>query len=115
MTNDRDPTLQSLFNMAKEELAEEAFVALVMAEIHSVRRRAVMGWICVGLVCVICGWWLAWPLQDAAHALTQILPLTLIDLDIGWPSQFLAPMNSLAGLVALGFLALRRAYREIFP
>lgn len=114
MTIDRDPTLQGLFDVAKQDLAEEAFVAQVMSQIDSLRRRAVIGWICVGLVSVICGWWLARMLQDAVNVLTQVLPLTLIDLDIGWPAQFLAPVNSIAGLVALGLLGLRRAYREIF-
>lgn len=115
MMIERDSTLQSLFDVAKQDLAGETFVAQVMSQIDSLRRRAVIGRICVGLVMVACGWLLASLLQDVVLVLTQFLRSPLIELDIsGLSAQLLAPVNSIAALVALGLLGLQMAYRKIF-
>jgi len=114
MTIDRDPTLQNLFDVAKQDLAGDAFVAQLMSRIDSLRRRSIIGWIFVALVAVPCAWFLTAPLTDAVYLTTQILPESLIEVDDRWLAQLLSPVNSIAGLVALGFLGLRMAYRTIF-
>ena len=114
MTIDRDPQLQHLFDVAKKDLVGDAFAAQVMSRIDHLRRRAVIGWICVGLVLAPVAWLLAAPAQNAVQLLTQVLPVSLVDLDDRWLAQFLSPINSVATLVALGLLGLRMAYSKIF-
>lgn len=118
MTDERDPTLQTLFEAAQQDLAGEAFTSQVMSQTVKRNYRAVMGWICVGLVVAPCAWLVATPLQDAVHLLTQRLsPLlsvvSLIDLDDHWPTQILTPVNNIASLIALGVIGLRLAYRKV--
>lgn len=114
MTIERDPRLQNLFDITKHDLAGEAFAAQVMSQIDNLRRRVVIGWICVGVVFIAGAWLLAAPAQDAAQLLTQVLPLSLIDLGDRWLAQVISPINSVATLVALGLLGLRTAYKKIF-
>lgn len=114
MTFDGDPTLENLFDVARQDLSEEAFTMQVMSQIDRLRRRAVIGWSCVGLVLAICAWLLSEPILDVVFLTTQILPQSLIELDDRWPAQLLTPVNSIASLVAIGFLGLRMVYRKIF-
>lgn len=114
MTVDRDPTLQSLFDIAKQDVPEEPFVTDVMSHVDSLRRRAAIVWSCVGLILIGCLWLLAGPVQDAVQLLTQALSISLVDLGDRWAAKMLSPANSVAGLVALSLLGLRAAYRKIF-
>lgn len=113
-----DPTLQTLFANAKQDLAGETFTAQVMSQTDKVNHRAVIGRISVGLVLAPCAWLLATLLQDAVQLLTQSLTLSLIvsliDLDDRWLAQILSPVNNIASLLALGLFGLRIAYRKIF-
>lgn len=114
MTTDRDPTLQSLFEVAKQDFAGDAFTDQVMLRIDTLRRRTVIVWVCVGLVAVAFTWSLAAPILHTVNLATQILPETLIELDDRTLAQILAPVNSIAGAVGLGFLGLRLAYKKVF-
>lgn len=114
MTADRDPALQELFDVAKQDLAGEAFVTQVMSQIDSLRTRVMVGWICVGLVLAPIAWLLSGPLLVATDLAMQILPESLIELDNRWLAKLLSPVNSVAGIVGLGILGLRLAYRKIF-
>lgn len=114
MTIDHDPTLEALFGIAKQDLAEEAFTAQVMSRIDSQRRRAVVGWSCVALVLVSCAWLISIPLLDAVSLVSQFLPSSLIDIEDSRIAQVFAPINSIGGLVVLGLVSLRAAYRKIF-
>ena len=114
MTIDRDPALENLFDVARQEILGETFTHQVMSQIDMQRRRTVIGWTCVGLVLAICAWLLAKPIVDLVVLTTQILPRSVIELDGRWPAQLLTPVNSIASLVALGFLGLRMFYRKIF-
>jgi hypothetical protein len=114
MTHDRDPTLQTLFADAEQDLAGEAFTAQVMSQTGKLKHRVVIGWICIGLVSALCAWLLATPLQETVHLLTQSLTVPLITLDEGWLAQTLSPINNITILLALGLIGLRMAYRRIF-
>jgi hypothetical protein len=57
---------------------------------------------------------LAAALQDAVLLLTQSLNLSLVNLDNRWLAQILSPVNSVASVVAVGFIALHGIYRKIF-
>jgi hypothetical protein len=85
-----------------------------MSQIARRKRRAVIAWICVGLTLITSAWLIATPIQDAVYLLTQGLTLALIDLDNRWLAQLLLPVNNVAGVLALGLMGLRIAYRKIF-
>ena len=114
MTDDRDPVLQNLFEAAEQRFDNEAFVADVMSQIDRMRRRSIIGWLCVGLALIPCAGLLAMLFQDILLVLAQVLPLTLIETEVEWFAQALAPVNTIGALVAFGFLGLRAAYRRIF-
>jgi hypothetical protein len=114
MKNDLDPRLQTLFAAAKQELTGEDFTAQVMSQIDKLTRRKIVGWICVGLVLIPGAWLLAGFLQDTVSVLTQVVPVSLVDVENRWLANVLSPANSIASLVALGLLGLRIAYKKIF-
>jgi hypothetical protein len=114
MTIDRDSNLENLFDVARQDLSGEVFTDRVMSQIDMQRRSAVFGWASIGVVLAICAWLLAEPILDVVTLTTQVLPQSLIELDDGWQAQLLSPVNSIASVVAFGFLGLRMAYRKIF-
>ena len=114
MTFDRDPALQDLFSTAKKELEDDAFTAEVMSRVNKLRRRMLVSWIVVGLVLAVGVGVLSGPLLVAVNLVTQLLPESLIELDDRLLAQILSPVNSVAGLLGLGFLALRLLYKKIF-
>lgn len=114
MTNDRDPTLQTLFSIAGRDLPEEAFSAQVMSKIDRQRRRTAFGWSAVYLLLVPCVLFLVFLLHDAAEVAAQILPTALIEVDENRFSQIFAPVNSIPGVVVIGLITLRAAYNKIF-
>ena len=113
MTFDRDPALQDLFVTAKNELEDDAFIAEVMSRVNKLRRRMLVSWIVVGLVLAVGVGVLSDPLLVAVNLAIQLLPESLIELDDRWLAQILSPVNSVAGLLGLGFLALRAAWKKI--
>jgi hypothetical protein len=116
MTDARDPRLEALFHAAREELSGEAFAAEVMARVGRSRRRALAGWVAVAVVLFAAAWLVSGPLTNAVHLLTQLLPQSLVEIEAGNQllAQLLAPINSIAGVVALGLFGLRLAYKKIF-
>ncbi|MCP4300228.1 MAG: DUF5056 domain-containing protein [Gammaproteobacteria bacterium] len=114
MNNDLDPRLQTLFADAKQELADEDFTARVMSQVDKLTRRKIIAWACVGLVLVPGAWLLAGLLQDTVSLLTQVVPISLADVQNRWLATVLSPVNSVASLVVFGLFALRIAYKKIF-
>lgn len=114
MIDDRDPALKALFNQASQELEGNSFTNRVMSRIDSARRWSVLGWAGFAIAFFAGAALLAPPLVDAVGLLSQVLPRSIIDVDNDWLDQLLSPVNSVAGLVALGFLGLRAVYRKIF-
>jgi hypothetical protein len=114
MTTDRDPILQSLFAIAKQDPVGDTFTDNVMSRIAKLRRRVLIGWVCAGLVSAAFAWLLTEPVLQTVDLVTQLLPESLFELEKPTVAQFLAPVNSIAGVVALGLLGLRLAYKKIF-
>ena len=113
MTDARDPGLQAMFDSAREDTADEAFVTRVMADVEKSQRRTVISWVFAGLLLAPVAWWLSTPLLGAVDLATQLLPDTLIAVEEGLLAQLLAPVNSVAGAVGLAFLGAWVAYRKI--
>ncbi|MDH3433192.1 MAG: hypothetical protein OEM60_05010 [Gammaproteobacteria bacterium] len=114
MSTDRDPVLQSLFVIARQDCTEDEFTKQVTSRIDNLRRRALIGWIAAGLVSAALAVLLTEPVLYTVNLATQILPRSLLDVDDHILARVLAPMNSIAGLVALGLLGLRLAWKKIF-
>ena len=113
---ERDPLLQQLFDLAKHDLGGEAFVAGVMAQIDTLRRRAIVAWVVAGLVLLVAAWLLTPTMVAAVTLLSQALPQSLIEVDEppAFVGQLLSPLNSIAAVVAVAFLAIVYGYRKLF-
>lgn len=114
MTTDHDPALESLFAAAKHDMVGDAFTEQVMSRIDKLRRRTLSAWIGVGFVATVAAWVLTGPVVIAVNLGTQFLPRSLIELDNQVLADVVAPVNSVAILVAVGILSLRAIYRKIF-
>ena len=113
---ERDPLLQELFDIANQDLAGEAFLAGIMAEIDALRRRAIVAWGLAGLVLAAVAWVLTPVIVAAVNLMSQALPQSLIEIDdtSSIISQVLSPLNSVAAVVAVTVLVIVFAYRRIF-
>ncbi len=112
--NTADPRLQTLFAEAQQELVDDAFTDLVMEQTGNFKHRKTAVRISQGLVLVLALALLAIPLQDAGMALTQVLLMSLIELEDGPLNQLLAPANSIGGLLSTVLLGLRLIHKRIF-
>jgi len=114
MTDERDLTLQRLFDVASQDMSGTAFVDAVMLRIDMLRRRVVIGWAVAGLLLLPVVWLLTAPLQDTVLLLSQILPRSLVELDEGLAAQMFAPINSFSAIAAVAILGARVLYKKIF-
>lgn len=112
--DNRDPMLQSLFAEAQDDLAGDAFAVTLMSRIDTNVRLARLRWIGVGLALVLCAWFAAVPMQEAALAVTHGLSQPLFSLDDGLFAALIAPLNTYAGVFALLLLIIRSARRALF-
>jgi hypothetical protein len=102
-----------MFDTAREDTTDEAFVARVMADVEKGQRRTVISWVFAGLLLAPVAWWLSTPLLSAVSLATQLLPDTLIEVEEQWLAQLFAPVNSVAGIAGLLFLVIWTLYRKI--
>ncbi len=114
MTDDRDPVLQRLFDIAGQQTWDDAFVEDVMVQINRKRRRAIIAWLVVGIVLLPVAGLVGAFAQDVFQILSQVLPSTLVESEAEWFDRVLAPVNTVGALFAFAFLGLRAAYRWIF-
>ncbi len=114
MTMDRSPELQSLFDLAQQDLPDKPFTDQVMSQVDTLRRRAVIIWSVIGLLTLALMAVIAGPLTQAVGLASQVLPSSLVSVDDQLLAQLLSPINSVAAIVALAFLGTRMIYRKIF-
>ena len=114
MTQEQDPRLQALFAKAGEINKGEAFTDQVMQQVDRVRRKASAGWLGIALLFAVFAWWISGPIVHATSLLLGILPASLVDINDQFVADLLAPVNSVAGVVALLFLLLRFVYKKLF-
>lgn len=116
MSNERDPRLEALFDAAREEPPGEDFAADVMTRIGRLRRQTLTGWAAIVIVLLAGAWLLSGPVTNAVSLVTQLLPQSLVEIDAGNQllAQLLAPINSVAAVVALALFVLCFAYKKMF-
>ena len=114
MSSDYDPRLQALFAEAREAFDREAFTHRVMAQVDAGRRRSMaISAIAAGFVLVVLVF-LAAPLLTALQLMTDLLPASVVEIENDWAKKLLAPVNSMAALIAVLALGMRKFYRRIF-
>jgi hypothetical protein len=114
MNDDRDPELQNLFAKSREDLSGEAFIAEVMSRTDRLKRKTLYGWLVTCVVLIPVFWLLAGPVREAGQLLTQILPLSIVEVGDHWIAQVFSPVNSIAFIVAIGLIGMQRIFRMIF-
>ncbi len=113
MTEDRDPFLQSLFDDSRLEPVSEEFTSAVVSRTYSLRNKLIT--VAVGLIVILLvyTWFYGAPGQGLALAMAKFLSTSLIDLGNSWAALILAPINSIAGLLAITFKLLRSFSKKI--
>ena len=110
MMDDRDPALQALFASPQEDLAGEVFTMRVMSQTDNLKSRATIRRVFIGLALGL----LAIPLQELAVPLTQLMVVSLFDLDNLVLAQVLAPLNTVGSALSMVLLGMRVVYKRIF-
>ena len=109
-----DPRLLALFTEAEQVFDRDVFARKVMAHIDAQRRRTVLLWTGLGAATVVALVFLATPVLMALGMASEFLPSTLVDIESGWLAQLLSPINSVAAVIAIGALGIRKFIHSIF-
>ena len=113
MTDECKPEIERLFAAANRELADEAFVAGVMARTGKLNARNLAAALVVCLAATTIAWLLAEPLNTAFLWATALLSQPIAGDGNGIGSVVL-PVNSVGGALALAFLAVRMLAKRLF-
>ncbi len=113
MNDERDPLLESLFSQAEHELVEDRFTVQVMAGVNKRRRNVLIGRLAIVALLVALELLLSAPLQNTAGAITQVLGMSLIEVESEWLSLVFAPLNSIAGLLGMLLLSMQFLHRRM--
>jgi len=113
MTEDRSPELQILFANAEIPLPDNGFAESVLTRIERYRRFRILRWSAIGMVLVALAALLAGPLLDLATKISGGLTVSLVPDGGGWIGQALAPLNTVAGLLALCLFGLQTLFRRL--
>lgn len=111
---DRDQDLITLFAQAEQEFDNDAFVANVMSQIDRERRKTLIIWTALSLFIIACIAAFATPVIAAVNMATQLLPVSLVDVQADWVRQLISPVNSVAAALALVLLGVIRFFRRVF-
>jgi hypothetical protein len=113
MNDERDPLLESLFSQAEHELVEDKFTVQVMAGVKKRRRNVLIGRLGIVALFVALELLLSSPLQNAAGGITQVLSMSLIEVENEWLTRVFGPLNSVAGLLGMMLLGMQFLYRKM--
>ena len=114
MNSDYDPRLEEVFARARQEFDREAFTRLVMSRIDASRRRTLFAWGIAASISVVALVFLAPAVLAALRLMTELLPVSIVEIENDLAEQLLAPVNSIAALIAVVALVVRKVYRRIF-
>ena len=106
MTEERDATLQALFDEAAPDLDGEDFTSAVVAQARFARPRRAAGWLAAAALVAVCAGLLL-PLEGLAGLLAQGLTTSLFELGDSWWALVVSPINSVASVLVLGLKAAR--------
>jgi len=114
MITPRDPNLQKLFAQAEQDFQDDSFAADILRQIDSERRRMLLVWFALIALALTGLAFLASPVLAAFGIATQLLPVSLVEIETEWLRLLLSPINSVAAAIAVTALGLRKFFRRIF-
>ena len=114
MSTSRDPNLKVLFAQAEQEFRDDSFAEDVMQQINRERRKAMLIWSVVCIFVLACLAILASPVFAAIGMASELLPVSLVEIEAEWLRLLLSPVNSVAAAIALGALGIRKFFYRIF-
>ena len=114
MTTSRDPYLQSLFAQAEQDFRNDSFAEDMLQRINREQRKTLLVWFVVIVLALAGLALLASPIFAAIGMATQLLPVSLVEIEAEWLRLLLSPINSVAAAIALAALGIRRFFRWIF-
>ena len=114
MSVERHPELERLFAEASRDLADEAFIAGVMAAAARRRKQRRIVMLAAGLVAIAAIWLVSAPLDGLIQRLADLMWRPLTDVDGGFVAPILGPVNTVAGALVLALVALRVVLRKLF-
>lgn len=114
MTEDRDPMLTEYFAAGREDIQDDGFSQRVSAAVARYERFSALRRIGFDVAIVVLAWIIAEPAQALVYGLLPELTRSLVEVDNALLAQMLLPLNSLTGVLALGFLLGRSVYRRLF-
>jgi len=114
MTTEFDPRLQALFDQAEQPFGGDRFLGDIMRKVDRQRHRAMVSWSLVGLVALIGFSFVASPVFAAVDFVSQLLPMSLVEVEAEWMQMLLSPINSIAAAIAVGSLLVAKFFRWIF-
>ena len=114
MSISRDPNLQALFAQAEQDFQGDSFADDVMRQVDRERRKTLLVWSAVSIFVLTCLAFLATPAFTAARLATEFLPVSLVEIETEWLRLLLSPVNSVAAVIALSVLGIRKFFRRIF-
>ncbi len=109
--DDRDAALAALFATPPPVSDDAEFTARVMTRTRFAKTRRFAPWLLLALCAAGTAWYLAVP-YEFARLVAIALTTTLVDLGEGWVAWVLAPVNSVAALLALGVKFVRVWHRR---
>ena len=112
MSNAHDPFIESLFEQAEQELTDKQYTERLMVKIVRRRRNVLLGRVSIVGLIVVLELLLSAPLQGSIGVATQVLSTSLLQLENEWAAAAFAPLNSVAGLLGMLFLAMHTLYRR---
>jgi hypothetical protein len=114
MSTSRDPNLQDLFTQAEVDFRDDSFAADILRQINRERRRTLLAWSALSVLALTCLAYLVSPVFTAIGMATQLLPVSLVEIETEWMRLLLSPINSVAAAIAVGALSIRKFFRWIF-
>ena len=114
MNDERNPALERLFASANRPLADERFVADVMAKTSwwSTPRIAIAVAVCVVVAPI--AWLVSAPINEALQWLMQLITAPIVDAGSGAAFRAVLPINYVGAVIAFALLAMRAVTRRLF-
>ena len=117
-----DKGIQDLFDAARNDAPDAAFVATVMAKVNAQRRHTLVVWTLAGVVLLAVAAMLTGPVtilnwsfvRDDVPRSLACRQIALAIREDALITQFLAPLNSVAAIVGVSLLVLLYAVRKLF-
>lgn len=112
MTDDRDPTLEAMFDEAWQALPDDGFTDALFVRIKARHRRMIATRLGILALAIVLEVLLDSPLQNSLGVITKVLGMSIYNFSNEWLAFLLAPVNTVAGILSAVLLGLHFLYRR---